>query len=201
MTLQRKKIPPPTQTARPRSTRQRLRKLPKTMPILKQLIKKEQTKRTKATSRRQIQNNPLNSQLPRERTGWRRRPGTKPRRISIGSRQIGRRRRTANQKTRSEYAPIRCSSHDKEAEKRHGGIPEPPTKKNKLAPPEKGKQRQPVSESTSGCLVARIGAPGSEADATPRTLEVQISSEVSGNKSEETSNGEEDTPHNTMGTA
>ena len=71
-------------------------------------------------------------------------------------------------------------------------MPDASTRKNKLAPPEKGKQGDPGSASSSECQVAMIAVSGNEGEASTRTIEVQISHAVAGDKSEATLEAEED---------
>ena len=55
------------------------------------------------------------------------------------------------------------------------------------------KQCRPVSSSSSECQVASISVSDNELDAPPQTIEVQISSAVTDNKSEKTPQEEDDT--------
>ena len=89
---------------------------------------------------------------------------------------------------RSEYAPSRRISQDKnEDEENQGGeMPELSTN-NKLGPPEKEKERgRTGSPPISGFQVARITVSDNEGEASPRPKEVQISTTSTDEKTEHT---------------
>ena len=129
------KILSPKQTARPRPTRQRLRRLPETMTSQKQQTRQTWEKRMTTTSQRRMRNNPpLNSKLHRGKNmdwvgPW---GGTLAELVSEVDKKDEEERHA--KKSRPGYTPSRCSTHDKEKKS-----PEPQAKNNQLVPPEKEK--------------------------------------------------------------
>ena len=114
--------------------------------------------------------------------------------VSEAEKQMGETKQSHGAKSRSEYTPIRRRSQDEDEEEKPGrkralGS----TRKNQLVPPEGGKQGQPGAASSSEWQVASVTVSGNKGDASPRTIEVQISSAFADDKSEQTPQAEDDT--------